>query len=309
MNVLIIKLGAAGDVVRTTTLLRRLNGHITWLTEAKNIVLLEGMKQGLKCVCWEQRDQTTGILYDLVINLEDTHEIGSFLKLLEYKQLFGVYLDSENSLRYTDDSRPWFDLGILSRYGKEQADQLKYENRRNYQELIFKGLGWRFEGERYCLPEPTKTGLKGDVAIAPQAGPIWPMKKWAYYDDLERILKRHDLIVNVLPQRPSVLEHLADVANHRCLVSGDTLPMHLALGSGVRCVSLFTCTSPWEIHDYGLQRKIVSPLVKEFFYKRGFAERATSAIRLEDVTVAVLEQLDIASKPSAVAVSNISMAE
>ena len=63
--------------------------------------------------------------YDLVINLEDTQEIGSFLKLLKYKQLFGAYLDSGNSLRYTDDSRPWFDLGILSRYGKQQADQLK----------------------------------------------------------------------------------------------------------------------------------------------------------------------------------------
>ena len=49
-----------------------------------------------------------------------------------------------------------------------------------------------------------------------------------------------------------------------------------------------TCTSPWEIHDYGLQRKIVSPLIKEFFYKRGFAERATSAITLEDVATAVL---------------------
>src|SRR5438477_3579442 len=125
MNVLIIKLGAAGDVIRTTTLLRRLGGQITWLTEAKNTALLQGVKEGLKCVCWEQRDQTKGTLYDLVINLEDTQEIGSFLKLLEYKQLFGAYLDSGNSLRYTDDSRPWFDLGILSRYGRRQANQVK----------------------------------------------------------------------------------------------------------------------------------------------------------------------------------------
>ncbi len=309
MNVLIIKLGAAGDVVRTTTLLRRLGGQIAWLTEAKNTVLLEGVKEGLKCVCWEQRDQTKGTQYDLVINLEDTAEIASFLKLLKYKQLFGVYLDSSNSLRYTDDSRPWFDLGILSRYGKQKADQLKYENRRTYQELIFEGLGWRFEGERYCLPEPTKTGLKGDVAIAPRVGLTWPMKNWAYYDDLERTLKRNGLIVNVLPKRSSLLEHLGDIWNHRCLVSGDTLPMHLALGSEVRCVSLFTCTSPWEIHDYRVQRKIVSPLIKEFFYKRGFAQRATSAITLEDVTAAVLEQLDAASKPHAVPAGVISMAE
>jgi len=309
MNVLIVKLGAAGDVVRTTTVLRRLGGEITWLTEAKNTVLLEGVKEGLKCVSWEQRDQTKGTLYDLVINLEDTQEIASFLKLLEYKQLFGAYLDSRNCLAYTDDARSWFDLGILSRHGKEKADQLKYENRRSYQELIFEGLGWRFEGERYYLPEPKKTGLKGDVAIAPQAGPIWPMKNWAYYDDLERTLKRNGLIVNVLPKRSSLLEHLGDVANHRCLVSGDTLPMHLALGSGVRCVSLYTCTSPWEIHDYGVQRKIISPLIKEFFYKRGFDERATTAISLEEVLAAVLEQLDPPSKSNAVPADNLSTAE
>ena len=253
--------------------------------------------------------QIKGTLYDLVINLEDTQEIGSFLKLLEYKKLFGAYLDSVDSLRYTDDSRPWFDLSIISRYGKQRADQLKYENRRTYQELIFEGLGWRFEGERYCLPEPTRTGLKGDVAIAPQAGRIWPMKNWAYYKDLERALKRNGWIVNVLPKRSSLLEHLGDVWNHRCLLSGDTLPMHLALGSEVRCVSLFTCTSPWEIHDYGLQRKIVSPLLEEFFYKRGFAERATSAITLENVIAAVLEQLEAAPKPDAVPVGAIRMAE
>jgi heptosyltransferase-2 len=212
-------------------------------------------------------------------------------------------------LCYTDNSRLWFDLGILSRFGKQQADQLKYDNRRTYQELIFEGLGWRFEGERYYLPEPIETALKGDVAIARQAGPIWPMKNWAYYDQLEHALKRNGLIVNVLPERSSVLEHMGDIWNHRCLVSGDTLPMHLALGSNVRCVTLFSCTSPWEIHDYGLQRKIVSPLIKEFFYRRGFVERATTAISLEEVVAAVLEQLDAASKPDAVPVGNLSMGE
>lgn len=132
------------------------------------------------------------------------------------------------------------------------------------------------------------------------------MKNSVYYDDLERALKRNELIVNVLPRRSSLLEHLRDVSNHRCLVSGDTLPMHLALGSNVRCVSLFNCASPWEIRDYGLQKEIVSSLIKELFYKRGFSERATSAITLEEVATAVLEQV---AKPNAVPVGSISMAE
>ena len=79
-----------------------------------------------------------------------------------------------------------------------------------------------------------------------------------------------------------------------CLVGGDSLPMHLALGTRTRCVTLFTCTSPWEIYDYGIQQKIVSPLFEEFFYKRGQDRRATTAISVEEVETAVLTQLELA---------------
>jgi hypothetical protein len=67
--------------------------------------------------------------------------------------------------------------------------------------------------------------------------------------------------------------------------------MHVALGSGLRCVSIFTCTSPWEIYGYGLQKKIVSPLLERFFYKRGDDRSATTAISVEKVMDAVMAQL------------------
>ena len=67
--------------------------------------------------------------------------------------------------------------------------------------------------------------------------------------------------------------------------------MHLALGSGVRCVSIFTCTSPWEIYGYGLQEKIVSPLLEKFFYKRDYDQSATAAISVEQAMDAVMTQL------------------
>ena len=151
------------------------------------------------------------------------------------------------------------------------------------------------------LPEPIETGLSGDVAIAAEAGAVWPMKKWAYYDELKRRLEDRGLIVNMLSKRSSLLEHLSDVRNHCCLVSGDSLPMHLALGTGTPCIALFTCTSPWEIYDYGIQKKIVSPLLEEFFYKRGYDERATTAITVDEVFDAVMRQLETASpKPATV---------
>ena len=210
---------------------------------------------------------------------------------MKYKQLFGAYADATNALKYTDDSHAWFDLSLISSYGRKEADRLKLVNRQTYQDLIFAGLGFKFSGERYFLPSPMETDLTGDVAISAEAGPVWPMKNWAYYQDLKRELESGGFKVNLLPQRSSLLEHLCDVRNHRCLVGGDSLPMHLALGTETKCVSLFTCTSPWEIHGYGLQEKIISPLLAEFFYKRDFDKRATLAISLEQVHEAVLNKL------------------
>ena len=299
MNTLIVKVGATGDVVRTTPLLSRLKGQVTWLTASKNTVLLEGLNCDLRCFSWEERERALDAHYDLCINLEDTLDVAQFLKTVRCGEIFGAYVDSDGSLRYTANSERWFDLSLISAYGKMRADKLKFQNRQTYQELVFEGLGFRFAGETYLLPEPIETELSGDVAIAADAGPIWPMKKWPYYDELKQRLENHGLTVNVLPQRASLLQHLSDVRNHCCLIGGDSLPMHFALGTGKRCVTLFTCTSPWEIYGYGLQRKIVSPLLEEFFYKRGFDERAVTAIGVEEVFDAVMEQRESAAPPVA----------
>ena len=296
MNILILKLGATGDVVRTTPLLRRLDGAFTWITAVKNLPLLQGLEKEIRSVSWEQRHLVAEADYDLVINLEDEREASVFAQKLHARRRFGAYLDSQGEVHYTDDARDWFDLSLISFFGREQADLLKLRNRMTYQEMIFAGLGLSFAGETYLMPKPVETGLSGDVAIAPDAGAVWPMKRWAYYDALKSKLEAAGLKVNVIGPRPTLLEHLADIQGHRLLVSGDTLPMHLALGSGVRCVTLFNCTSPWEIYEYGIQRKIVSPLLEQFFYKRGNDSRATTAISLEEVFAAAMDQLKAAGK-------------
>jgi heptosyltransferase II len=291
MTILIIKLGASGDVIRTTPLLRVLSGEIHWLTDDRNAVLLSGLEQIARTVPWSERSVLDGGHYDLVVSLEDSSAAAQVLSSVRYDDLFGAYLDDQGSLTYTESSRDWFDLSLISRFGKEKADQLKLQNRRTYQEMLFAGLGYTFKGETYVLPRPIPTDLVGDIAFAPNAGPVWPMKNWAHYDGLKSRLKAKGLRVNVLPMRGSLLEHLADVGNHRYLVCGDSLPMHLALGSNIKCLSLFICTSPWEIHDYGLQRKIISPRLAEYFYRRSFDEKATRSIPVEQVYEAVLDHM------------------
>src|SRR5262249_17972398 len=148
---------ATGDVVRTTPLLRCLEGEITWITARNNIGLLTGLTPKLQSLCWEDRNTVRGEEYDLVINLEDEIELAAFVKNTRRKQIFGAYMNGSETLSYTEDSRRWFDMSLISVYGKQKADALKFQNRQTYQELIFQGLGFRFAGEKYVLPEPHYT--------------------------------------------------------------------------------------------------------------------------------------------------------
>src|SRR4026208_1670589 len=177
MNVLIVKLGAAGDVVRTTPLLRRLSGSVTWITAAKNGVLLDGLADNLRHFSWEERARALDIAYDLAIMLEDTLEVALFLKNVRPAEVFGAYADSSERLRYTDNSKCWFDLSLISAHGKLRADKLKSQTRQTSKARVLGGRALRSAGERFLLPDPIEPGLSGDVAKAANAGPIWPMKK------------------------------------------------------------------------------------------------------------------------------------
>jgi ADP-heptose:LPS heptosyltransferase len=292
-HTLIVKLNATGDVVRTTTLLRRLEGPITWITARGNLPLLQGIRADMRVLEWDDRAQAADARYDLAINLEDEVQPAEFVQHMHPTRIFGAMLAGDGSVTYGEDAREWLDMSLVSRFGRQRADELKLHNRRSYQRMIFAGLGYEFRGEPYVLPGPVPTDLHGDVAVAPVAGPVWPMKNWAYYDALKSKLEGGGLRVNVLPRRETLLAHMGDIANHRCLVGGDSLPMHLALGLGVQCVTLFNCTSPWEIHDYGLQTKMVSPVLAEFFYKRDMDPRATTAIGINEVFDAVMRRLQM----------------
>ena len=127
MNILILKLGATGDVVRTTTLLRRFCDHVSWITEAKNAGLLRNTSLDLRCLTWEERGAAKDRSYDLVVNLEDTLEAGRFIETLDYRQLFGAYIDGQDLVRYSDDSKHWFDLSLISRFGCKEADKARCE--------------------------------------------------------------------------------------------------------------------------------------------------------------------------------------
>jgi len=75
-DILIIKTGAAGDVVRTTTLLSALDGAITWIIDPKNAPLLPENIPSLQII--GKAEVGNGDFFDrsfnLVLSLEEDRE-------------------------------------------------------------------------------------------------------------------------------------------------------------------------------------------------------------------------------------------
>jgi len=284
-KILIVKIGALGDVVRTTPILRVLKGNIFWITSKEAFEILPKIKS-LKILNPEKIDTLRNLDFDLILNLEEDENLAKNLSELKTKKLIGVYFDfKRNKLSYTKESKKWYDMSLISKYGKEKADLLKWKNRKSYQEILFGMIGKKFKGEEYWLnyktvPSNTKEIV---VVIEKRAGETWPMKVWPYYDELKRKIEKEGYKVFYLKQRKSLIDYMKDIDKANILICGDTLSMHLGLYLKKGIIALFLCTSPWEIYGYNRMEKIVNPYLKEAFYRRDYNEKLVKGISVEKV--------------------------
>jgi heptosyltransferase-2 len=284
-NILICKIRALGDVVRTTPILRVLKGNIFWITSKEAFEILPKIKN-LKVLDSENINTLRNLNFDLILNLEENENLAKKLMELKTKKFIGVYFDfKENKISYTKESKKWYDMSLISKYGKEKADLLKLKNRKSYQEILFGMIGKKFKGEEYWLnykvsPKKTKEIV---VAIEKRAGKTWPMKVWPYYDELKKRIKKSGYRVFYLKQRKNLVNYIKDIDKANILICGDTLAMHLGLFLKKRVIALFLCTSPWEIYDYDRMEKIINPYLKEAFYRRDYDEKLVKGISVEKV--------------------------
>jgi heptosyltransferase-2 len=148
-------------------------------------------------------------------------------------------------------------------------------------------IGKKFKGEEYILKKPSnllKLSYKTPIiAIEKRSGIKWPMKIWPFYDDLAKELKKLGLKVYFLRQRKTIQDYIKDINKSHILISGDTFSMHLGLALKKKIITIFTCTSPWEIYDYGRMIKIINPKLKEAFYRRDYDFNLVSQITVDQV--------------------------
>ena len=104
MKILILKLGATGDVVRTTTLLRRLEGAVTWITTAGNRAILPQSSDGrssLRVIAWDDRSVIQDESFDLAISLEDDVTTAEWLSSIRIGRIFGAFVSGQGRMADT----------------------------------------------------------------------------------------------------------------------------------------------------------------------------------------------------------------
>ncbi len=297
MRTLVIKTASLGDVVRTTPLLRALDGEVVWVVSKSAAPLLPRIAR-LTLVPAENAENLAGQNFDLMLSLEEDPGLARVAAKVRAKMAQGCFMPGRGGFTYTADAAPWFDMSLISRLDRQEADRLKGENNRSWQDFLFHMAGRRFSGEEYWIePPPDLPTVQPDlVGIEARAGTRWPAKRWPRFEELERRLLGNGWKTIRFEQKPTIEEHIRQVARCAVIVTGDSLTMHLALALQKPTVAIFTCTSPHEIHDYGRLTKITSPLWKRHFYTTSATAAPGTAISSDEVYLAVARCLESAPR-------------
>lgn len=279
-KILLIKTGAAGDVVRTTALLNALEASITWVIDDRYRELLPQNHPAISRILSPEqaRHELQHEAFDFTISLEEDIVCANLAGSIATGQLTGIYSDN-GQLVYTENAAGWFDMSLISRLGRQTANDIKWRNKHTFQHLLFNMLGLSFTNEPYCIYRNTAIDPAKDViGIETRAGARWPNKGWSGYQALIKKLEQDGYTCKVLQQQKSIRDYLDEIARCAFIISGDTLAMHVAMAYQIPSIAIFNCTSAAEIHDYGTMIKVINPMLQQAFYSTGFSQAVVDAI-------------------------------
>ena len=165
-----IKTGALGDVVRTTSILpglaRKHPGlRVTWLTAEGALDLVRGNRRIARTVGVDPSDERAlgrvgdelaRTHWERVLSFDDEAPLCALASRLggpaAEGRISGAYLDERGERRYTADVAPWFDMGLLSVHGKREADRLKLVNRASHPAIFARMLAIEMGEPELVLP-------------------------------------------------------------------------------------------------------------------------------------------------------------
>jgi ADP-heptose:LPS heptosyltransferase len=150
-RILIMKLEALGDVLRTTSVLRPFKekhpgAHITWVVGPQCLevlknnpyidrVMVMGYETALSLMIEE---------FDVAINFDKAHEASALLTLTKAREKFGFELDRDGNIRPLNAGAKYFmDIGV--------SDEHMRRSRETQQEIVFDIVGLKYEQQKSVL--------------------------------------------------------------------------------------------------------------------------------------------------------------
>ncbi|RDC63388.1 glycosyltransferase family 9 protein [Adhaeribacter pallidiroseus] len=324
-RILIIKLGAIGDVIRTTPLLRKIRvtypqAKITWLTHTPAILpaseIEEILKFDLASVVYLQNTS-----FDILFNLDKDKEACALHDSIRAANKFGYTL--HNGVAYPSNSL------ANHKYLTGIFDQLSLENKKSYVEEIFEICGWQFNHEEYIFNNHQDKGFtwpfnqsKPVVGLNTGCGDRWTTRLWSdeKWVELIGLLQQKNYTVVLLGGESEdarnkrlqaatqavylgyfKLEQFINLMYQMdVIVTQVTMAMHIAIALQKKMVLLNNIFNPYEFELYGRGQIIQPDKTCECFY-RGTCKLGTSC--MEDlpaikVAQAVKDTLDPVVTPA-----------
>jgi len=336
-KILLIKFGALGDVIRTSYALPGLwekygSPTIYWFTSPDSLELLRFNPYVAHILTTQQNvyrrlSETT---FDLVVSLDDELEILKEMGSLRYRTLVGAFLDN-GTPAYTDSSAEWFDMGLISRFGKEKADSFKKQNTREHNQILESMLGVTIERPFFfnsgTIEEAASCRFDRryfNIGLNSGAGSRWASKQLPLGETIELVNRlisqpvdgrkvrvyllggeeeaaRHTAIREAVKSPDLVdtggdntlLEFAAIIKSCDYVISSDSLALHLAIAQGVQNLSFYSPTSGAEIGTFGTGVKVTS-LADDYCSYRQDADNST--ITAARVLEAFLSHLAMVSR-------------
>jgi heptosyltransferase-2 len=299
-KILIIKLDATGDVLRTTSILPAIKreypkSHITWITKRNAKELFTNNPLVDELYLFEDNDTVARLMvekFNLLIHPDASPVSGSLASIANAEIKKGYLLDAKGKVvPVNEDAVEWLEMGVF--------DDIKKKNKKTYQEIVHSIAGLKYQKDEIQVHlNQIEIDFKNEfyakhnlkrfihlVGLNTGAGTRWQYKQWhldGYIELIEKLSANKEIGI-LLYGGPDEVErnkiltdkfpNLIDTGTYNslrqffslldlcdALVTSDTMALHAATALKKKIICLFGPTSHTEIEDYGRIEKVIPDL-------------------------------------------------
>jgi ADP-heptose:LPS heptosyltransferase len=310
-KILIIKLDAIGDVLRTTSILGPLKKkypdcYIEWCTRqnASDLFKHNSLVDEVITIDDDAFFRIKTEKYDQVINLDTSKISSSIAAMANAETKIGFVLNEKGFVESTSEAANiWLEMSAF--------DNLKRANDKSYQQIMYDILGFSdpiHQPQLFVTNEIVKnisekllqSGLNKElktIGLNVGIGPKWPSKGWPEKNWEQLIInlsnKNYNLLLLGGPEeteriqkfksrfpflidtgtKNSVMEFTAIVNECEIVITCDTFALHIATAMGKKLIVLVGPTSAAELYLYEKGVKLTPSSECKCYYKRNCTEK------------------------------------